>query len=238
MKVPVDLDGGSVDIEPSDAVASPSVLSTTLLLAIADEDIEGRSAFDAGCGTGYLGFGLLTRGAVSLCGADISQEAIEIASAAADANGFSDVSDFRHGDLFEPFDDHKYGLVVSNPPQTPSALLEPGGVKPREASDGGELGDELILRVLAETQHHLQKDGILFLASSSLAHPNGVLACAQELYGNVEVIAHHELPFDAWRLRHLPYLCDQAQRGYARISYACGHPYWDIDILRCQQTSA
>ena len=44
-------------------------------------------------------------------------------------NGFAGVSDFRQGDLFRPFDeDARFGLVVANSPQTPSTLIEPGGL--------------------------------------------------------------------------------------------------------------
>ena len=77
---------------------------------------------------------------------------------------------------------------------------------------------------------------ILHPAGSGLVHPSGVSIPARELYGSVEMAAHHEIPFDTWRLRHLQYLIDRADRGLARIS--SGHPYFSIDILRYGQPQA
>lgn len=234
MRIPIDPDGRNVEIQTPDGVAAPSLLSTSLLFGIPNDDIEGRSAFDAGCGSGYLGVGLLARGAVSLCASDISQQAVDAATSTAARNGFGNTSDFRQGDLFQPFGDNaRFGLVVANPPQTPSAMIEPG--RARTHADGGESGRDLLLRVLEETSHHLDDGGILYLATTTLAHPDHVVARAHEIYSTLEVAAHHEVPFDAWRLRHMPFLTDQVERGLAQIPRISGHPYYSIDILRCCQ---
>lgn len=236
MRMPVGSAEQTIEVVVSEGVAAPSILSTTLLYAIADEHVEGRAIFDIGCGSGYMGLSLLARGAASLCASDISDKAVDNATASAAANDLQGRSDFRVGDLFEPFDDgSRFGLILSNPPQTPSAMVASMGDRPATAIDGGATGCDLLLRVLGSASLHLATEGSLYVASSSLAAPGDVLTRARELFANVEVVAQHRVPFDNWRLQHMRFLCAQSERGAATISYIGGHPYWLIDVLQCRR---
>jgi len=236
MKMPVGSAEQTIEVVVSEGVAAPSILSTTLLYAINDEHVEGRSVFDIGCGTGYAGLSLLVRGAASLSASDISDKAVDNATASAAANNLQDRCDFRVGDLFEPFDDEsRFGLILSNPPQTPSAMVASMGDRPATAIDGGACGCDLLLRVLKSASLHLAAEGSLYVASSSLAAPGVVLSRARELFTSVEVAAQHRVPFDNWRLQHMRFLCTQSECGAATISYTGGHPYWSIDVLQCRQ---
>jgi release factor glutamine methyltransferase len=226
----------TIEVVVSEGVAAPSILSTTLLYAIDDEHVEGRSVFDIGCGTGYMGLSLLARGAASLCASDISDKAVDNATASAAANNLQDRSDFRVGDLFKPFDDESsFGLILSNPPQTPSSMVASMGDRPATAIDGGASGCDLLLRVLESASRHLATEGSLYVARSSLAAPGDVLSRARELFTSVEVVAQHRVPFDNWRLQHMLFLCAQSERGAATISYTGGHPHWSVDVLQCRQ---
>jgi methylase of polypeptide subunit release factors len=236
MRMPVGSGEQTIEVVIREGVAAPSILSTTLLYAIADDQIKGRSVFDIGCGTGYVGLSLLARGAASLCASDISEKAVDNATASAAANGLQDRSDFRTGELFEPFAGMAGSdLILSNPPQTPSAMVASRGDKPATAIDGGPHGCDLLLRVLESACLHLAVEANLYVPCSSLAHPGDVLSRARELFTTVEIVAQHRVPFDNWRLQHLPFLCEQRERGKAALSYTGGHPYWHVDVLRCQR---
>jgi methylase of polypeptide subunit release factors len=236
MKMPVGSGEQIIEVVICEGVAAPSILSTTLLYAIAAEQIEGRSVFDIGCGTGYVGLSLLVRGAASLCASDISDKAVDNATASAAANGLQQRSDFRVGALFEPFAGMAgFDLILSNPPQTPSAMVASMGDRPATAIDGGPCGCDLLLGVLESACLHLAAEASLYVPCSSLAHPAEVLSRARELFVAVDVVAQHRVPFDNWRLQHLPFLCAQRERGMAALSYTGGHPYWHVAVLRCQQ---
>jgi predicted RNA methylase len=73
-------------------------VSVTLLKALEDAGIEGRTVLELGSGTGKLSIELLRRGAAAVTGVDLSPRSVELsASRAADA-GFADRARFEVGD--------------------------------------------------------------------------------------------------------------------------------------------
>lgn len=71
-----------------------------------------------------------------------------------------------HSDLFENING-KYNLIIFNPPYLPEDAREPKSS--RLATTGGKKGNEIILRFLKQAKKHLEKNGKIFLITSSLA---------------------------------------------------------------------
>lgn len=71
-----------------------------------------------------------------------------------------------YSDLFENING-KYDIIIFNPPYLPEDSREPGDS--RMATTGGSKGDEIILRFLSQVKDYLEKDGKIFLITSSLA---------------------------------------------------------------------
>ena len=69
-------------------------------------------------------------------------------------------------DLFEKING-KFNLVIFNPPYLPEDSREPEESK--RATTGGKKGNEIILKFLQQAKSHLEKKGIIFLITSSLA---------------------------------------------------------------------
>jgi SAM-dependent methyltransferase len=70
----------------------------SLLEALAEAGLSGRSVLDVGCGIGDLALTALTRGATSAYGVDLSPKAIEHARELASARGLGDRARFEIGD--------------------------------------------------------------------------------------------------------------------------------------------
>ncbi len=60
-----------------------------------------------------------------------------------------------------------YDLIIFNPPYLPEDSREPKDSQ--TATTGGKKGNEIILRFLQQAKSHLEKKGIIFLITSSLA---------------------------------------------------------------------
>ena len=73
-----------------------------------------------------------------------------------------------HSDLFQNIKG-KYDLIIFNPPYLPRDKREPKDSQ--LATTGGKRGDEIILRFLEQAKNYLNKNGIIFLITSSLS-PN------------------------------------------------------------------
>ena len=71
-----------------------------------------------------------------------------------------------YSDLFEKIND-KFDLIIFNPPYLPENPDEPKDSQ-RETT-GGKKGNEIILRFLKQAKSHLNKNGKIFLITSSLA---------------------------------------------------------------------
>lgn len=70
-----------------------------------------------------------------------------------------------HSDLFENIPGN-YDLIIFNPPYLPKDKREPKSSQ--KATTGGQKGSEIISRFLVQAKEHLNKDGRIFLITSSL----------------------------------------------------------------------
>ena len=68
-------------------------------------------------------------------------------------------------DLFENIN-KKYNLIIFNPPYLPEDTKEP--VDSKTATTGGKKGDEIIIKFLKQAKDYLNKNGKIFLLTSSL----------------------------------------------------------------------
>ncbi|WP_449277265.1 DUF7059 domain-containing protein [Leucobacter sp. GX24907] len=120
-------------------------------------------ALDLGTGCGIVALHLARR--VGSTGAvvatDISDRALCFAEANARLNGVDGI-DFRKGNLFEPVDEERFDLILSNPP----FVITPRGDKVQnhrryEYRDGGLVGDALAEAVVRSGPAYLETGGQL-----------------------------------------------------------------------------
>jgi len=71
-----------------------------------------------------------------------------------------------YSDLFESIKG-KYDIIIFNPPYLPEDSREP--IDSRISTTAGRKGNEIILRFLKEAKNYLEKDGRIFLITSSLS---------------------------------------------------------------------
>ncbi len=71
-----------------------------------------------------------------------------------------------HSDLFEKIK-RKFDLIIFNPPYLPEDAREPKSS--RRETTAGKKGNEIIIRFLIQARSHLNKNGKIFLITSSLS---------------------------------------------------------------------
>lgn len=145
-------------------------------VACADSIGEGRSqgcvtAVDVCTGCGNVALAIAKNvSAARVFGADISEDALELARRNADALGLATRCAFRAGDLLAPFDEEAFvgrvDVLTCNPPYISSAKVaqmagEIAGHEPRLAFDGGPLGVTLLTRLLQDAPRFLSPGGWL-----------------------------------------------------------------------------
>lgn len=153
---------------------SPAVLiprpETELLVEEALERMRGGDApkvLDLGTGSGCIAITLaLERPDARVVGVDASTAALRVAIGNARTLGASNVR-FAHGRWFEPVEDERFDLVVSNPPYVANAdpHLACGDLRfePRSALASGAAGLDAIADIVASAPRHLRPGGWLLL---------------------------------------------------------------------------
>jgi hypothetical protein len=148
--------GHSAPMRP-DYVLGVGGASTTLAQLTVREPV-GR-ALDVGTGCGVQALHL-SRHAESVVATDLNSRALEFArlTAALSLTDGADRIDLRSGDLFEPVQDERFDLVVSNPPFviSPESARGAGRFVYRDASLPG---DELCRLFLEQVPAYLAEDG-------------------------------------------------------------------------------
>ena len=124
-----------------------------------------RLALDLGTGCGVQAL-LAARHAEKVVATDLGERPLTFTRINAQLNGCENV-ETRRGDLFEPVEDERFGLIVSNPPFVVSPET---GVMFR---DSAFPGDEISRRVVAEAQDRLEEGGHATILCSWIAPREG-----------------------------------------------------------------
>jgi ribosomal protein L3 glutamine methyltransferase len=94
---------------------------------------------------------------------DLSEDALDVAARNVADYGLGERITLHHGDLFEPLGDHKYDLVISNPPYVDAegmaGLPSECRAEPGMAFDGGADGLKFVRRILKQAGRHLTPQG-------------------------------------------------------------------------------
>lgn len=136
--------------------------------------LEGPRAVDVGTGSGCLALACAHHHKTArFVAVDISAEALDVATANAEALGLADRVEFRQGDRLEPVaGDSPFDAILSNPPYIPTNViptLEPGVrlYEPHQALDGGEDGLRMVASLIAAAAPLLKPGGYLILEIGS-----------------------------------------------------------------------
>jgi len=120
---------------------------------------------DIGAGSGAISFAVASNLKKSFVyGVDISSKAIEVANLNKSKNKIENVS-FVCGDVFSPFTNQSFDVIISNPPYVLSCEME--GLQkevkqePSLALDGGEDGLIFYRRILKDAKKYLKNKGLI-----------------------------------------------------------------------------
>ena len=158
--------GFSFRTDPRALIPRPE---TELLCEWAAELLTGKpgaSVLDLCCGSGCIGISLkLLRPDLSVTLSDISEDALSLARE--NAGRLNASVRFALGDMFSPFSDLRFDLIVSNPPYIPSAQYD--GLQrelmwePKEALLGGNDGLDFYRVLARKAPEYLSPGGMLLM---------------------------------------------------------------------------
>jgi ribosomal protein L3 glutamine methyltransferase len=127
-----------------------------------------RRILDIGTGSGCIAIACAVAFPQATVDAvELSPPALEVASRNVARHGVGDRLRLLQGDVYEPVDDARYDLIVSNPPYVSdremNALPREYRHEPDLALRAGSDGLDVVRRILAGAAQHLTADGALFV---------------------------------------------------------------------------
>ena len=122
------------------------------------------SVLEIGCGTGIISVHLASKGA-QVTAVDLNPKAVEATRFNSTNNGVK--IEVLEGDMFAPVEGRRFGTIVCNPPYLPPSARRYKDSDLALAVEGGPTGTEFISRFLSDAPDHLEKNGSLYLITSS-----------------------------------------------------------------------
>ena len=122
------------------------------------------SVLEVGCGTGIISVHLASKGA-QVTAVDLNPKAVEATRFNSTNNGVK--IEVLEGDMFAPVEGRRFGTIVCNPPYLPPSARRYKDSDLALAVEGGPTGTEFISRFLSDAPDHLEKNGLLYLITSS-----------------------------------------------------------------------
>lgn len=152
----MDIDS-SIKIDVQNNVYKPAEDSYLLIKAI--DAGRGGKALDMGCGCGIVALHLAKKGC-NVMAVDINESAVKNTKINAEKNGL--VIKCVKSDLFSNVNE-KFDIIAFNPPYLPTKNED-------VAWSGGREGVEIIEKFLREAKNYLNKNGRIYLVTSSLGN--------------------------------------------------------------------
>lgn len=192
---------------------------TTRLIAENLPSLDGLDILDLGTGSGILAIVASKLGARKIIATDISRRALDNASINLEINNVENV-ELRCGSLYQPVENEKFDVIISNPPMTPSIQPFP------KYTWGGADGRMILDRVILDAPKHLKKNGRLIVPTISLVGIEKTWRLLNLLGFKVNVLGYGWNPFGKRlieikeyidRLEHADYFYDRCWRTCWRI---------------------
>jgi release factor glutamine methyltransferase len=176
------------DLRNIETVYQPAEDSRLLADAVVDRLDGDERVLDVGTGSGYVAARLCEEAGADGVGSDLNPAACRQARDA----GVPAV----RGDMFEPFQNDSFDVVVCNPPYLPTPPEREWDDWMERALSGGEDGRAVVDPFLDGVGRVLRPDGEAYLLISTLTGPEAVREFAGDRGLDSEIVAEESHPFE------------------------------------------
>ena len=209
---------------------TPTGTTRLLIEAVQKKVMEPVSLLDLGCGTGVVGLALHLNGLVKspLYASDLSKPAVSCSEI--NFKRYECVSDVRNGSLFEPWEGHKFDVVVDD---ISGIAREVADVSPwfqGVPCESGKDGTSLVVEIIREAHEYLAENGQFFFPVISLSNVDILVDAAKKYFSSVERVSRQEWPLPDELKQHLPLLERLNDEGTIKLDKKFGMFLWYTEI--------
>ncbi|MDF2566129.1 MAG: methylase [Massilibacillus sp.] len=159
----------------------------TLLLADAIQTEPTDVVLEIGVGLGVAAV-FIGQKVKEFYGVDINKNAVMSTI----VNGYLNDVDFKDnifvGDCYEPFSNKKFDIIYSNPPQLPTPQSKERNNWIGWANNGGNLGRDVIDKIINDVDKHLNPGGSLYLMHFEICNLETTVKVLEDKQLKVEIV--------------------------------------------------
>lgn len=215
---------------------STSVLILRVLRRLINDG--AKSILDLGCGCGVISIVLARKLSLRNCffASDICKEAAMLTRKNAEFNNV--VIDCRIGNLFEPWRDKKFDIIIDDV----SGMAEPIAkiskwYPPQIYCNAGMDGTRWTIQILEQGNEYLSPEGFLFFPVLTLSEEKKIINKAKERFKTVKLADEQWYPFDTNLLANIGLIKDLAGKKIIEIKKKGSRWLWATKIYVASNTS-
>jgi SAM-dependent methyltransferase len=208
---------------------------TSRVLAEALEIRGGETVIDVGCGSGVLSFVAARLGADRVYGVDIQPEAVAVAQDNAGLLGLADRTEFRAGNLFDPFPGLAADVIIGDVSGIPDEIAAESGWFPG-GYGGGPTGAEVPVAMIEASAERLLPGGRMYLPTGTIQWEERVLEAARRVFGaaNLTRLIEREFPLPGLVAKSKA-LARMMADGLITLRQRGSRFLWQLAIWRCDR---
>jgi len=205
--------GKTVLLKIADGVFIPNITSNLLISAALKLIDKPKKILDLGCGSGVVGLAISLEGFADapLCASDLS--APSVICTEENYLRYRVVSDVRNGSLFEPWEGHKFDLIIDDISGIAKQVAEISPWFKGVPCDSGDDGCGLVNQIIRSSKNYLEINGVLIFPVLSLSNVKSILKEANDNFANIRMIARQEWPLPNELKNKMPQLRELKQQG-------------------------
>lgn len=210
--------------------------TTILLLRAARKFIQNlnsspRYILDLGCGSGIIAIVLAKhlRGECSFFASDICEKAVVLTKYNASYNRVN--IDCRCGDLFEPWKNMKFNIIVSDIPGIAEPIARISKWYPPQIQcNTGIDGTRLIIDVIDKAPDFLTPDGCIIFPVLTLSNERFIILKVLSRFKKIELLEEQWFPFDSNLMSGFDIIEKLAKEGVIEIRKRASRWLWATKI--------
>lgn len=210
--------------------------TTELLLNACRMEIESNSEIqsccDLGTGSGYILLKLAEKfQELTFYGSDIHEPSIIMARHSSRLRNLP--IDFRHGNLFEPWKDRLFDLVINDVSGISEKLSLLGGWFKDIPCETGLFGTNLSARVFSNAKHYLTPRGVFVTPFLSLSSKSKFMDELKSNFRHVQLLDRKFFPLPTMNDEEKETVLQLADQNIIEIKNSLGLLFFYVEIYRC-----
>jgi 16S rRNA G1207 methylase RsmC len=211
-----------IELQTAPDVFIPNATSNLLIQGVKKLISVPVNVLDLGCGTGVVGIALHLQGLISgkIFASDLSDSAVFCSRD--NFKNYKLEAEVKQGSLFEPWVGKKFDVVIDDISGIAQGIAEVSPWFPGVPCETGPDGVDLVVEIIRNAPHYLNKGGSLFFPVLSLSNVDKILQAAKETFSKVELVGRQEWPLPAELKAHMPLLNRLSAEGSIKLEEKFG----------------